>query len=118
MGKDATFTTNESGTPALAINHDYIKNTMYQLLFQRKNDAYSNRGIDLRQAIYKSVSDVQYMIPIIRNNMEKYTEFYPTQVEFRMYGEVLILLITLSYQNELINVTIDPETEIIGFLPL
>lgn len=116
--KDITWMVNESGTPALAINHEYIKNILHQILFIKQKDPYSDRGVNLKDAKYKALTDVQYLIPIITRNLEKYTDFYPSSVEFRMYGEVLILLMTIHYQNQIINISIDPDTEDIGFLPV
>ncbi len=116
--RDITYMVNESGTPALAINHEYIKNILHQLLFLKQKDPYSDRGVNLKEARYKSLSDVQYLIPVITRNLEKYTDFYPSLVEFRMYGEVLVLVMTIHYQEQIINISIDPDTENIGILPV
>lgn len=116
--KDTTFSLNGSGTPSTAINHEYIKGVVNQLLFTKKTDEYSNRGIDLAQVKYKNVSEVNYLIPVINDNFQKYTDMMVFDVKFSQIKNILFLNLTLSYLDQLIQIAINTDTKSIGFLPV
>lgn len=116
--KDITMTLNDTGRASIAINHEYVKNIVHQTLFTKPNDPYSKRGINFARFKYMTLDQANNETSMIRTNFEKYTEIQPLAVEFQMVESRLIMLMTAMFQEQLLNISIDPDSKQIGFLPV
>lgn len=116
--KDTSFTNNESGTSVLVINQEYVKSVLNQILFLKKDDPYSERGVDFPNAKYKNVDELRNMENKIKNDIQEYTDLLPMEVVFNQIETVLYLGITILYNGKNYQFSINTDTNSIGAMPL
>lgn len=116
--KDTSFSINDSGTAAVVINQEYVKGILNQLLFLKKDDPYSNRGVDFPNAKYKNVEDLRDMENKIKNDISEYTDMVPLDVVFNQVESVLYLGLTVLYNGKNYQFAINSDTNSISALPL
>jgi len=116
--RDISFNKNVSGAPASVMNGDYIANTIYQILYTKKNDPYSARGVNIRDIKFKALDDCQAMIPEIKKNIEKYSDIYPVDIQFQIINGVLYMSLSLIYKDAIYKLAVDTTTDKVNVLPI
>lgn len=98
--KDTAFSLSSSKGPVDIVNIDYIHSIVNHVLYSKKNDPYSGRGVDIGNLRYKSLSECMEYRGIIKENLDKYTDLICEDVDFMLVAGILILTISINYKNK------------------